>query len=200
MILEKYMSKNMNNFEILRLNKPDVTDFALERNILMGKSKSEWVLFLDTDEEISKELKHELKNLDTTGYSGFWIKRKIVFLGKEIGEDKVVRFGKKDAGKWHRAVHETWELKGKIGTLKNYIVHSTAENLSEYVEKMNKYSTLHAMENKKEGKRSTLLKIIIFPKLKLLQNLFLGRGFTFSMLQSFHSFLGWVKLWELQRK
>jgi len=190
----------MNNFEILRLNSPGITDFASERNLLMGKSKSDWVLFLDTDEKISKELDQELKSLDTIGYSGFWIKRKIIFLGEEIGEDKVVRLGKKDAGKWNRAVHETWEIKGKIGTLKNYIVHSTAENLHEYVEKMNKYSTLHAIENKKEGKRSTLLKIIIFPKFKLLQNLFLGRGFTFSMLQSFHSFLGWTKLWELQRK
>ena len=46
------MSKNMNNFEILRLNSPGITDFASERNLLMGKSKSDWVLFLDADEII----------------------------------------------------------------------------------------------------------------------------------------------------
>ena len=63
----------------------------------------------------------------------------VIFLGEEVGEDKVVRFGKKDAGKWHRAVHETWGIKGRVGTLKNHIVHNTAENLHEYVEKMNKY-------------------------------------------------------------
>ena len=190
----------MNNFEILTLDKQDITDFARERNLLLAKAKLPWVLFLDTDEKISNGLESELKSLDLTGYNGFYIKRKIIFLGKEIGEDKVIRLGKKDAGKWNRAVHEKWNIKGKVGTLKNYIIHETANNLHEYIGKMNKYSTIHAVENKKEGKHSNLFKIIVFPKLKLLQNLLLGRGFTFSMLQSFHSFLGWTKLWELQRK
>lgn len=190
----------MKNLEIITLNKPNITDFAAERNVLLKKSKSEWVLFLDMDETISKDLEKEIDNLDPKDEVGFVIKRKIIFLGKEIGEDKVLRLGKRGAGKWQRAVHETWQMKGKTGELGSYIIHNTADNLHCYIEKINNYSTIHATENMKEGKNSNLGKIIFFPKIKFLQNFILGRGFVFGMLQSFHSFLGWVKIWELTRE
>ncbi len=190
----------MNNFEILTLKENDITDFAKARNKLLRSAKIEWVLFVDTDEIISEKLTKELENLDPKSFSGFYIKRKIIFLGKEIGEDKVLRFAKKDAGKWRRKVHEIWDIKGNVGILDNYLIHNTAENLFSYIEKMNKYSDIHAFENKKEGKQSNLFKIIFYPKAKLLQNLFQGRGIVFSILMSFHSFLGWAKEWELSRK
>lgn len=188
----------MNNPEIIILNKPKITDFAFERNELLKSARNEWVLFIDTDEKISKELEGEISHLDPGSNNGFFIKRKIIFLGKEIGEDKVLRLGKKNAGKWMRSVHETWEIEGKVGTLKNYIIHNTAGNIHEYIEKINLYSDMHAKANMKEGKHPNLFKIIFYPKLKLLQNLFSGRGFVFSMLQSFHSFLAWSKEWKLQ--
>lgn len=187
------------HFEIITLKKNNITDFAEARNKLLIKAKSNWVLFLDTDEKLSKNLAKEISNLNPSGCNGFFIKRKILFLGKHIGEDKVLRLGEKDAGKWRRKVHETWEIKGKVGALNNYIIHNTACNLHQYLEKINKYSSIHASENLKEGKRSDLFKIIFYPKMKFLQNLLAGRGFVFSMLQSFHSFLGWSKLWFLQK-
>lgn len=191
------MTKNI--LEIVTLNKPGITDFALVRNDLMKKAKSEWVLFLDSDEKLSKELEKEISDLDPKGYNGFIIKRKIIFLGTEIGEDKVLRLAKKNAGKWVRKVHERWQIKGKVGTLKKYIIHNTASNLHEYIEKMNGYSSIHAHENLREGKMSNLYKIVFFPKMKFIQNILMGRGFVFSVLQSLHSFLGWAKQWELQK-
>lgn len=190
----------MLKIEKLILNKPGITDFASARNKLMESAKEDWVIFVDTDEIVSKELEIELKNLDPKGFNGFYIKRKIVFLGKEIGEDKVLRLGKKGFGVWTRKVHETWKIKGKVGTLKNYLIHTTADDIHSYLEKMNKYSSLHAVENLSEGKKTNIFKIIIYPKAKFIQNIFAGRGFVFSLVQSFHSFLGWSKLWELQRK
>ena len=67
----------MNDLEILTLKKPNITDFAKERNLLLEKSKSEWVLFIDSDEKLSDELKNELSNLKPQNYSAFVIKRKI---------------------------------------------------------------------------------------------------------------------------
>lgn len=190
----------MNGIEIITLNKSNISDYATERNLLLKKAKSKWVLFLDTDEVLSLELKKEIQNLNPKNFNGFYIKRKIVFLGNEIGEDKVLRLAKKSAGIWKRKVHEIWVVKGMIKTLRNYIVHNTAENLSSYIDKINNYSSLHARENKKEGKKTSILKIIFYPGFKFFQNFLRGRGFVFSMLQAFHSFLAWVKLWELRRK
>jgi len=190
----------MLKIDTLTLNEKNITDFAAARNRLLKSAKTGWVLFIDTDETLSGQLKNEIEKLDPKDFNGFFIKRKIIFLGKEIGEDKVLRLGKVGKGIWKRKVHETWHIKGKVGTLKNFLIHNTAGNIHSYIEKMNNYSDLHAKENMNEGKRSNLFKIIVYPKAKLIVNLLQGRGFTFSILQSFHSFLGWVKLWELQRK
>jgi glycosyltransferase involved in cell wall biosynthesis len=188
-----------NSLEIVTLNKSGITDFASARNLLLKKSKAEWVLFLDTDEKLSDELKKEISDLDPKNCNGFVIKRKIVFLGREIGEDHVLRLARRDFGRWVRKVHETWEVRGRIGTLNGYIIHNTASGLYDYIEKMNKYSSIHAAENIREGKYSNIFKMIFYPKLKFIQNILAGRGFVFSMLQSFHSFLGWTKQWELQK-
>ena len=187
------------NFQIITLNQKNVTDFSDARNRLLRNSKTEWVLFLDTDEKLSKELSEEISNLDPKEYNGFYIKRKIIFLGKVIGKDKVLRLAKRNSGRWVRKVHEIWQVNGKVGILNNYIIHNTADNLHDYIGKINNYSSIHATENRNEGKHSNLFKIIFYPKVKLIQNLFEGRGFVFSMLQSFHSFLGWAKQWELQK-
>jgi len=190
----------MKNIQILTLNESNITDFAAARNRLLETAESEWVLFLDTDEIATDELKKEIDNLEPNRFNGFYIKRKIVFLGKEIGEDKVLRLAKKSAGRWVRKVHETWKIQGRVGILKNYIIHNTSKDLHSYISKINKYSDLHAKENLKEEKETSLLKMIFYPKAKFIKNLFQGRGMVFSMLQSFHSFLGWSKLWELQKK
>ena len=190
----------MKNFQIITLKEKNICDFAEVRNRLLKKAKSKWVLFLDTDEKISEKLRKEIEGLDPQNFSGFFIKRKIIFLGCAIGEDKVLRLARQNSGRWHRKVHETWRVRGKVGILNNYIVHNTASNLHEYIDKINKYANMHAIENKGEGKKPTTFKIIFFPIFKFIQNIILGRGFVFSMLQSFHSFLSWSQEWILLKK
>ena len=185
----------------LTLKKKGITDFASARNELLKTAKTEWVMFVDTDEEITPELQVEINETinKVPNLAGYYIKRKIYFVGKLIGEDKVLRLAKRNAGKWERAVHEIWNVKGDIGEFKNYMIHNTAASLSEYINKINKYSTLHAQENLKEGKKSNLFKIIFYPTLKFTQNFGMGRGFVFSLLQAFHSFLAWSQMWILIR-
>jgi len=187
------------NFEIITLKKDNITDFASERNVLLTKTKSEWVLFLDSDETISEGLKKELKDLEADGRSGFYIFRKNFFLGQNVGTDKILRLARKNSGKWMRSVHETWDIKGKIGTLEYPIIHNSAKNLHEFIVKINFYTTLHAEQNLKNGKRSNFLKIIFYPPVKFFQSLLMGRGLVLSMLQSLHSFLSWSKEWNLQK-
>jgi hypothetical protein len=119
-------------------------------------------------------------------------------LGQYAGTDKIVRLGRKNAGKWERRVHETWKIKGNIGQLKNLLIHNTATNLRDFIDKINFYSTLHAEENRDSGKESNTFKIVFYPIYKFVQSLIIGRGFVMSMLQSFHSFLAWSKEWKLQ--
>lgn len=194
------MSKN--SLDIITLKKTGITDFAKERNCLLKKSKAEWVFFVDTDEVVSKELKEEISQLMNSqtidAYNGFNILRKNYFLRQYIGTDRIIRLGRRAAGNWSRRVHEIWNIKGRIGQLKNPLVHTTAKDLYEFIGKIDNYSTLHAKENLESGKRSNVFKIIFFPPFKFFQSLLIGRGFVMSMLQSFHSFLAWSKEWKLQ--
>ena len=187
-----------NNAEVVTLNKKEITDFALTRNILLRKSKSDWVFFVDSDETISSALRSEVQNaINSTFYSGYYINRKNYFLGNYVGQDKIVRLGKRTAGKWRRSVHETWEISGKLGELKNPLIHNTATSLNAYITKINFYSTLHAKANKSEGKTATLFKIVVYPPLKFLQTLIKSKNVAFSIMQAFHSFLSWAKMYLL---
>lgn len=174
------------------LNKPNITNFAEARNDLVKKSKTDWVLFLDSDEVLSEPI----KNLDKK-YDGYILNRKNYFLGKYVGTDKIIRLGKSKFKTWRRSVHEIWDIK-KVGYLDNYIIHNTADNLSDYLLKINKYSDLHAIANLKEGKKSNLSNIIFFPIGKFFVTLIKSKHIVFSIMQSLHSFLAWTKLYFLQ--
>lgn len=183
----------------LILDKPNITDFAKERNGLLKKAKTEWVLFLDSDEIVTDELQKEISNaiLDKN-YNGYYIKRKIIFCGTSAGEDKMLKLARKNSGVWKRKVHEFWDVQGKIGVLNNYIVHNTANNLTSYINKIDYYSTLHAESILKEGKTSNLFKIVFFPIAKFFVTIYQFKNVVFSIMQSLHSYLAWSKLYFLQ--
>lgn len=177
---------------ILKLHKPNITDFAKERNSMLKNAKTDWVLFLDSDEKLSSPIKNISDN-----YDGYFLRRKNYFLGQYVGTDKIVRLGRSRFKTWKRSVHETWDIKN-VGTLDNYIIHNTADNLTDYLKKINTYSDLHAQANLEEGKRSTVFKIIFFPVVKFILTLLKSKHVVFSIMQSLHSYLAWTKLYFLQ--
>jgi glycosyltransferase involved in cell wall biosynthesis len=187
-------------------------DFTAQRNFALDKAKNRWVLFLDSDEEIDKDLTHEIKEAVTSEkYNGFYIKRKVNFLGHlmsgtEMGNDKVVRLAKKNAGKWVRKVHEYWDVNGPVGELNTPMIHNTAKNLKDFISKISFYFGIHAKENEMFGKRSTILKVMVYTPLKFLNNYFILKGckdavfgFVVSILMSFHTFLSWSESWLKNR-
>lgn len=190
-------------------------DFSGQRNFGLKKAKGKWVLFVDADERVPKELANEIiqvVNDPLLPYSGCFLKRKDTFLGKELrygeaGNITLLRLAKKDKGKWIRRVHEIWQVEGKKYTLKHALVHYSHNTLKEFVKDINYYSTLHARANLKEGKKVNIMRVIFMPVLKFKLNFILKRGFldraygfVHAMLMSFHSFLAWSKLWLLQKK
>ena len=182
------------NMKVLTLNKPNITDFAYERNKLLEKvKKGEWVIFIDSDEKIGN-----IQVPDNNLMEGYKLIRKNYFLGQYVGTDKIIRLVKKGSGKWIRSVHETWKPKSidSVGIIKTpVIIHNTADNLSTYLNKIDNYSTIHARENKKECKKSNLFKIIFFPIAKFILTLIKSKSIVFSIMQSLHSYLSWAKLY-----
>lgn len=187
-------------------------DFAAQRNFGMEKASGKWVLFIDADERVTAELAEEIKQKIKVGEAmGFRVKRMDFIWGRELKHGETanlsfVRLGRRGAGKWKRRVHEYWDIKGRIGELKNPILHFPHPTIREFIHDINFMSTLHAKAKFEAGERSSLFKILFFPRAKFFKNwIMLGGfldgapGFLVALVMSFHSFLAWSKLWLLQK-
>lgn len=188
-------------------------NFSAQRNFGLEKASGEWILFVDADEVISAELASEIRTLKqnlrlkTSTLDGFYIKRNDFFLGRslkygETGNISFIRLARKGTGKWVGNIHEEWQVKGKIGQLKNSILHFPHPTISSFLSKINFYTDLVAQKWQREGKRVSFWQILVFPKGKFLQNYILRLGFLdgipgliIAMMMSFHSFLARGKLW-----
>ena len=188
-------------------------DFAQQRNFALNQVNTEWTLYLDADEQIPLELAHEIQQAITSDYPiAYRLKRQDIFFKKPLryGETarwNQIRLSKTDAGKWVQPVHELWEIEGTVGQLHSPFLHFSHDDLTEFFNKINQYSTIVAQEFYHQGKRSSWWQIISYPPGKFLQNylLFLGfldgtHGFIHAALMSFHSYLVRSKLFLLQRK
>jgi len=191
-------------------------DFARQRNFAFKKATNDWVLFLDADEVISptlfSEIVRRVKEGEEKGIVGYYFSRKDFFINSflkygETSRVKLLRLAKKSAGLWEGKVHEEWKVTGKTELMKNPILHYSHNNLADSFAKINFYSDLRAQELFLQGKRGSLLEIIIYPMAKFIKNYFWYLGFldktgglVFALMMSFHSFLVRGKLWQLRKK
>jgi|SRR3989344_5516943 len=189
-------------------------DFSSQKNYALGKSKGDWILFIDADERVSVGLKNEiisaLENSDNI--NGFKFKRYDFFMGKwlthgEVGKVRLIRLTRKGKGIWKRKVHETLVIDGNVGDIIIPIKHYPHPSLRKFIESVDRWSSWHALANKDEGKKSSLIKICVFPVAHFTKNILINfgfldgiHGFIFAIIMSFHSYLSWSKLWLIQRK
>lgn len=187
--------------------------FAVQRNFSLTKVNYDWVFSLDADERCSKELEAEIKEILTNeniNYNGYKIPRKNFFLNKWIKHSGwypgyQLRLFKKDcADVSDRLVHEKFIVKGNVGILKNDILHYTVKSISEFMNKVNKFSSLSAKE-KVNRKKVTLLDLIIRPPLSFIREYIFRKGFLdgvhglmVALFNSITNMLTFMKIWELQ--
>lgn len=183
----------------------DADNFSKLRNMGLEEARNDWVLFIDADEIVSKELSIEIqKELEKPRYNSYYLKRRDHWRGKVLRFGEVysayhcgyIRLLKKGSGTWKNAVHEVFQTTQKIGHVKGFIDHYPHTTLHKFIYDINFYSTLRAKELYQTGKSSNSLEIFITPFLKffytyivLLGFLDGSAGFIYSFMMSFHAFL-----------
>jgi len=128
-------------------------NFHINKNKAIDAASGDWILQLDADEIISPELVEEIKEVvKAKGYDGYWIPRKNFFLGKFLTKggqypDYTLRLYRKRKGRLPgKDVHEQAEVDGRVGYLKNELLHMGDKFFSSYIDRWNRYTSLMALQ------------------------------------------------------
>jgi len=174
--------------------------FGKQKQFAIDNCKNDWIFVLDSDEVITKKLQDEiLSAIDTNNsYNGYKIARLNYFFGQPVKHcglypDYTVRLFKKGFGKFSNdKVHEKIIIQGKVGTLKNHMLHFAYENIDEFISKQNRYSSLNAKHNRL---KALLNPYWTFLKIYFLKKGFLDgwRGFVIAKLYAQYTFWKYIK-------
>jgi len=183
--------------------------YAKQKQRAVDYAGAPWVLILDADERISPELRDEIAvAIRQTDCNGFYIPRKNFFLGRWIRHsgwwpDSTLRLFRKGKGSLEdREVHEKVLVQGRVGNLTSPLQHYTYRTISDYIKKMETYSTLAAHELRKRGRpgmASLLFRpFFTFLKMYVLRLGFLDgmHGLVLAVLYGYYTFLKYAKAWE----
>jgi glycosyltransferase involved in cell wall biosynthesis len=147
--------------------------------------------------------------------AGFRLRRKNHFLGRWIRHggfwpDPKLRLFRRGAGRFEeRAVHETVRLDGGVRDLPvGTLIHHSYPALSDYIDHMNRYSSLGAEMVAATGPvHFSLINIVLRPLLTFVYNYFFRLGFLDGregfLLHTYHAvYVSWkyAKAWELACK
>jgi glycosyltransferase involved in cell wall biosynthesis len=124
--------------------------------------QNEWVLIVDCDERITAELWDEIAQaIQNPEHDGYYLNRRVFFLGKWIRHggkypDWNLRLFKHKQGRYENLntedipntgdneVHEHVVLEGKVGYLKNDMIHEDFRDLYHWLARHNRYSNWEA--------------------------------------------------------
>jgi len=185
------------------------------RNYALSKASGKWIILLDPDEYLPRTLKDELRRI-TKRTDIDWVKipRKNIIFGKWLRHsncwpDYLIRFFKKKAVTWKKAIHSQPITKGNglniLDSERLAICHLNYSSVSQFVIRANRYSSVQADELKASGYKVKTADLILKPIQEFNSRFFAGEGFrdgihglVFCLLQAFAIALVYVKLWESQ--
>lgn len=201
-------------FPNVNIYQDEFRGFGPMHNEATSLASHDWILSIDSDEVLTPELVREIETLQLDPNCVYSIQRDNYFNGKRIRccagwyPDPVVRLYHRKKTKFSNdAVHEKILTSGmKIISLKSSLKHTPYRTISDFLEKMQKYSTLFAEQNRGK-KRSSFFKAVLhsisaFCKSYLFKRGIFGgkEGFIISLYNSQTAYYKYLKLAELNKK
>ena len=201
-------------FPNVKIHQGPFAGFGPTHNLASNAASNDWILSLDSDEMLSKELVQEILNLKLDPSCAYAMMRHNFFNGKRI----------KWCGGWHpdwvarlyhrqktcfsaAAVHEKIITdKMKLQQLNHPMLHFPYREINDFLGKMQTYSTLFAQQH--QGKKNASIFSALwhswfaFFKSYILKRGFMGgkEGFIISLYNGHTAFYKYLKLDEANRQ
>ena len=190
----------------------DIEDFSQVRNSLQLRAQTDWVLWLDDDEELPLETQQavaEICQKNSPDIQAVSFPRFDIFWGEpvthgEVGGVKLTRLCRRTAGIWHRPVHEFMQIQGQTFGVSHPIWHRSHDSIADFFTSVSRYAAIEGQsrasvsQNKNVifTKLMILFQLLFFPPAKFLYSFGWLQGWrdglpglVYSTLMSFHSLM-----------
>lgn len=187
--------------------------FALQKKFALDQCSNDWVLSIDADERVRPELRDEIRKVlsENKGKDGYRIARRSYFLDKWIRYCgwypgyQVRLFRRSKTSVSEARVHEGFLVDGQVGTLASDLDHYSHPTLEESLAKLNRYSTLEALD-RLERKKVYWYDFLTHPLSEFLRKYFVQSGFRDGLyglllcwISAFLKMSMYMKLYNMQR-
>ena len=203
-----------------RVIQQDWLGFGPQKQFAVEAARHDWVLCLDADERVTPALQMAIESALEIGQNSastaaaphaYRFPRCNRFLGRYLkhGEgypDWSLRLFDRRYARWSDdAVHEKVVSDGTIGTLAGDLLHDSAESLSSYLTKQNRYTSLAADMALAAGKRSSVGRVALSPLVRFIKFYVIRQGFRDGLpgfvhiaIGCFNSMIKYAKMLERQ--
>ncbi len=186
--------------------------FGPTKNKAAAIASNDWIFSLDADEVVTLEFVENLKKVSLDDKTLYTILRTNYYKDSQIkhcwGDDVIVRlYNKTKTSFTDKKVHEKIIVDGfTIEPIKGVVKHFPYSTITDFIIKLDRYSTIFAQDN--VGKKSSSpLKALLNAKFSFIKTYFFKRGFldgyaglviAFSHMAT--NFYKYIKLYELNKE
>jgi glycosyltransferase involved in cell wall biosynthesis len=196
---------------------PKVLAFDIARRFAVEKASCDWILLIDADELVPKELSIELRNIsrkdDTdavmTPYKNFLLGAWNKYTG--WWPDYHCRFFRKEMMNFSEQIHNFLHLdksarKAFLPAEEQYAIHHFAyRDAFQFIDKMNRYTTIEAAQLQQKNNKFSNIKMIAAASCTFVRRYIFMKGYKdgprglfVSIMLAMYRMLTFIKLWEAQ--
>ena len=186
------------------------------RNFGINKTKGNWIIIVDADEEIPKTLINYLKiEIEAPKADYYRLPRKNIIFGKWMKHsgwwpDYQIRFFKKGAVVWNDKLHGipiTRGIGADLDAVENFsMTHHNYQSVEQYLARLNRYTAISAKELFLSNQKFSPNLIFQKTTQEFVNRYFVWKGYkdgvhglVLSLLQSILELITYIKLWELEK-
>lgn len=198
--------------------RPNMANLNVNKSFAIEKATADWIFYLDPDEAVPAGLADEIRAAigAESGCNAYRLPRRNHFFGRWLRHgglypDTQLRLFRRGKAAFPcRDVHESLEVEGKIGALKEPMDHFTSETVLDSLKKMEFYSSFHGERMARELPPPTALTALRYMVIKpagrfIRRYLFKGGfmdgwpGFLQASIGSIDFQYRFIKFWHFSR-